>query len=57
MYGRDLALWGESRPFLCYNDSRKMKPMEAENMERIRFAVGGTGWRSLCYVRIARWLP
>lgn len=26
-------------------------------MERIRFAVAGTGWRSLFYVRIAKWLP
>lgn len=26
-------------------------------MERIRFAVVGTGWRSLFYVRIAKWLP
>ena len=26
-------------------------------MERIRFAVAGTGWRSLFYVRIAGWLP
>lgn len=26
-------------------------------MEKIRFAVAGTGWRSLFYVRIAKWLP
>ena len=26
-------------------------------MDRIRFAVAGTGWRSLFYVRIAKWLP
>ena len=26
-------------------------------MDKIRFAVAGTGWRSLFYVRIAKWLP
>ena len=26
-------------------------------MEKIRFAVADTGWRSLFYVRIAKWLP
>lgn len=26
-------------------------------MDKVRFAVAGTGWRSLFYVRIAKWLP
>lgn len=26
-------------------------------MEKIRFALAGTGWRALFYVRLAKWLP